>query len=121
MIRKPDLRAEWAFIRAHWVKGYKGSRFARACGAEHYNDVQTRIARHLAHSCSVLVACDPDSPAVLWGFACWHRSTLHFVAVAPELRGHGIARDLLAGLSFDRTSHEGWRGLPVVPLEAWPQ
>ena len=118
MIR-PYLAADYGFCRALWVRGYGKSRFARACGP-HYDEVQTRIVRRLVAESSCLVACDEEDAAVLWGFVCWSGSCLHFVGVAREMRGSALSTALMAGLEFDRASHEGWRTLPFTPQEGWP-
>jgi hypothetical protein len=120
MIRRYEF-GDWGFVRALWVRSYDRSTFAKACGRELYDEIETRIARRLIGrpTSTTLVACDQEAPAVLWGFVCYEKTCLHFVGVERGMRGHGVARDLLAGLDLDRTSHEGWRGLPWTPQEAW--
>lgn len=117
LYRKDD----WRFVRAIWTRSYQRSTFSRAVGRSLYDLVQTRIIRGCVDDGTVLVACDETSPDTLWGFVCYRGTTAHAVVVAKEMRGNGVARDLLSGVDkkFDRASHEGWRGLPWVPQEAW--
>ena len=62
---------------------------------------------------SVLIACLPDAPTVLVGWAAVEaETTIHYIYVRAEFRHHGVATALLA--AFPGISHYSTRTKPTL-------
>ncbi len=60
-------------------------------------EMQARITR-LLHRSKVVVACDPEDPDFIIGWACTENGTLHYVFVRHAFQLAGVCTRLLAGL-----------------------
>jgi len=60
----------------------------------YYHDI---ILKKILNNCTLLVACDPDDPDVIWGYVAFDRENpvLHFVYVKGAFRRMGIGTRLM--------------------------
>ena len=89
----------------------------------YYHDI---ILKKILNNCTLLVACDPDDPDVIWGYVAFdaENPVLHFVYVKGAFRRLGIGTRLL------REFMDGLFGDPLEPVvvshrteslfKAWP-
>ena len=89
----------------------------------YYHDI---ILKKILTKCTLLVACDPDDPDVIWGYVAFdaENPVLHFVYVKGAFRRMGIGTRLL------RQFMNGLFGDPLEPVivshrteslfKAWP-
>ena len=96
------------FVVDSWVKSYQSYALSRDC--EHCNNAgriyrgnrflrgHKRLIRDiLARSgTALLVACHPDDPEPILGWACSENGVLHYVFVKKDVRRVGVASALLA-------------------------
>ena len=94
----------------------------------YYHDI---ILKKILTNCTLLVACDPEDPDVIWGYVAFDPKdpVLHFVYVKGAFRRMGIGTRLMEE-AFDRCNGS-WSQIenhPVVVshrteslFKAWPQ
>jgi GNAT superfamily N-acetyltransferase len=94
----------------------------------YYHDI---ILKKILTNCTLLVACDPEDPDVIWGYVAFDQvdPVLHFVYVKGAFRRMGIGTRLMEE-AFDRCNGS-WSQIedhPVVVshrteslFKAWPQ
>lgn len=87
------------FVLSSWLKSYRPS--CPLVSDEVYFREQKRLILHLLEDTSVVLACDPVDPGVIWGYLVGAAhpdgfGVVHFVYVKHALRRFGIARALLA-------------------------
>lgn len=81
-----------SFILATWIRsamqssGLSKLRFIRLC---------IPIIEHQLRLDSFRVACAPDAPNTIYGWACYRDSVVQYVYVVKDLRGHGIFESLI--------------------------
>ena len=86
----------------------------------YYHDI---ILKKILTNCTLLVACDPDDPDVIWGYVAFteENPVLHFVYVKGAFRRLGIGTRLLseAGLILDEPVVVSHRTESL--FKAWPE
>lgn len=92
-----------AFIENSWRSTMLATS-PQAMGADpkHFHAEMTRMFEHIFTHARVRVACDPQDPDTLVGFACFTGPELHFVYVAGPFRKLGVVPMMLAGLDISR-------------------
>lgn len=84
------------FVAASWFASYfKGGECPRLTHEEYKASVAPLLDAILRRS-EVFVACVPNFPDEILGYAVFEGPALHFVYVKDAFRRHGIAQDLLA-------------------------
>ena len=97
-IRPFDRLSDEDFVYATWIKSFRDSPYARAIPTPLYTIGQrSRICAILDGAETIIhVACDPDTPELIYGYAVWgNRDMLHYVYVKGQYRKLGIAKALL--------------------------
>jgi GNAT superfamily N-acetyltransferase len=92
------------FVMTSWLESYhQGSRVARATRWADYREPMRRIVRRLLRRSVCLVACDPEEPSHLLGFAVGERDRrrliLHYLYVRQTRRRSGLATMLVGELA----------------------
>ena len=89
----------------------------------YYHDI---ILKKILNKCTLLVACDPEDPDVIWGYVAFDQvdPVLHFVYVKGAFRRMGIGTRLLseAGLILDEpviVSHRTESLFKAFPNVKW--
>lgn len=84
------------FIYSSWIKSYKNSSFARAVPSPLYEMGQRhRIKKILENEkTNILIACDPTTPELIFGYIIFDDITLHYLYVKSKYRQMGIATAL---------------------------
>ena len=89
----------------------------------YYHDI---IIKKILTKCTLLVACDPEDPDVIWGYVAFDQvdPVLHFVYVKGAFRRMGIGTRLLseAGLILDEpvvVSHRTESLFKAFPNVKW--
>ena len=94
----------------------------------YYHDI---ILKKILTNCTLLVACDPEDPDVIWGYVAFDGNgpspVLHFVYVKGAFRRMGIGTRLLSEALQDWTGSFKTENHPVVVshrteslFKAWP-
>lgn len=110
---KPEHRS---YILSTWVKSYESSvRRLTVAGMRIQTDVyragESKLAEKYWHISGVLVS--PGDEYTIHGWVCASAGRLWHVYVPPQLRGNGVARELVeqsAGKQY--ATHKPW---PTVP------
>lgn len=129
---RPLAETDRAYVVSTWQHNYADA--AGVVGAEREAwrvEVGRMLAALLAGGAACVVACDDADPDTIVGWAIASRATktLHFVYVRAELRGTGIARQLveavgpIAAYSLQRANRRraappGWAFRPSFTLGA---
>lgn len=96
--------SEEALVYQTWVRTFRSSLFAKAVARGLYESRQTdRIRTILSRGGKILVACAPEEPDVVLGWAVVEGDgekphVLHYVHVKEHLRRLGIATQLVQAL-----------------------
>ena len=94
------------YVAKTWVETYrKAGQWSKGMTDGVYYPAHRNLANHLIGQASTVVACNPDHPTHLLGFACGERRndvlTMHFVCVKFALRGFGVARLMMEAFEYD--------------------
>lgn len=99
------------FIYATWIKGYRGSSYARAVPTPLYNRLQRkRIDRLLEHGANIRVAANRVVPEQIYGYCVTQDNTLHWIYVKSNYRLQGVGKALLSHLEREQPifyTHKG--------------
>jgi hypothetical protein len=123
-VLRPAEEDDLGFVIASWVQSYRQQALARDAGAA-YPRQQRRIIQHLLEHANVLVACAPDEPRLILGYAVTGPQVVHYVYVKQDFRRIGIARALVrpylaAPTAFTHKTHHpialpaGWTYCPAA-------
>lgn len=89
------------FIWNSWLKSYRdNNELAKAIASETYFTEHRRLIGALCDRSAVLVACSPDHPEQIYGYAVFEAFTgpmlvMHYIYVKQTYRRFGIASELL--------------------------
>lgn len=101
------LAGDIPFILDSWMSSYRQSYHVRGVEGPVYYREQRRVCETLLLRASTLVACDPESPSTIWGWAVAEEVdeslVLHFVYVRGGFQDLGIGSHLVA--TFLRASN----------------
>ena len=109
-----DLRPfdadDTAFMFKTWLRSYRYAPPSRGIGNDDfYTGHHAVIERILDRpSTRIVVACLPESPTVILGYAVADGNVLHYVLTKENFRRFGVGSALLSALEFDgppRLSH----------------
>lgn len=122
---RPAKPEDMAFVVDAWRRSFEGSPAVRGADREHYRIEMTRTIRRLLDTAECRVACNPDDPDQLVGFAAFNGPELHYAYTKQDFRGMGVARDLLEGAhikaytfrSNNARPPEGWRYTPRFTID----
>lgn len=96
------------FVKATWAKSlYNGSSYYSPMDSKTFLMEQTRVIQNilLKASISLRVACLPDDPSIVLGYAVlnWENSRpiLNYIYVKGSFRQQGIANKLLEGADIE--------------------
>lgn len=93
------------YVIQSWVRANQGTAAAKSCHRVYYSEHHATVAALLRRpTVHLTVACLPDDPDALMGWAVTEPDTIHYVLVRAEARRQGIARQLLSVLGFSRES-----------------
>jgi hypothetical protein len=104
------------FVFDSWLRSYKADKIPHKKGRElrkFFEVMRTRIAGLLERSI-VMVCCNPDEQAQIFGWAACEKDTCHYVYVKRAYRKMGIAGMLV--LPRTQFTH-----VTKLALEAFPQ
>ena len=130
---RPSVPDDEGCLVSTWLKGYSRSdevmeRFPGACqdgSQDHvrYWRVYQPIVEALVRQSDVRVVCDPeratyepDSPAVIWAWACMSPDAVHWVCVKRSAAKAGLAADIVKDLLGDRLEREQRTTFELVDL-----
>lgn len=100
---RAGLEDDRDFILATWLRGYRhGSSFARRIRDGIFYRHHHPIATALLSRSNVLVAHDPEAPAVIYGYLVWEPGAVHWSYVKEDFRRYGIATALLYASSLPK-------------------
>lgn len=92
---RPYSSADMPYVRSTWERCYRPrivSHVSKRVFQEHHIEIIGRLLK----GCVTIVACDPKVPESITAWACGAPgSTLHYAYVPLNLRGNGIARELI--------------------------
>lgn len=88
------------FVFSSWLESYKDSKLARAVRTTTYLQRHHELVERLLERPDVRlrVAHPVGDPVVILGWAVVEGSTLHYVLVKHQFRGHGLARSLVGAV-----------------------
>lgn len=96
------------FIFNSWLKSYRNSLFAKPISNTVFFAEHHKVIEKLAKTSQILVACNKEDPAQIYGYACAERVdgvfVLHYIYVKQHFRRFGIGKLLLN--SFDHNFEE---------------
>lgn len=88
------------FILDSWLSSFRQSYHVRGLEGPVYYNEQRRVAETLLQRATVLVACDPESPTTIWGWAIGEEVdsflVVHFVYVRGGFQDYGIGGHLVS-------------------------
>lgn len=88
------------FILDTWLSSHRQSHHVRGIEGVVYYREQRRVAETLLQRATTLVACDPESPTTIWGWAIAEEVdaylVLHFVYVRGGFQDVGIGTKLVS-------------------------
>jgi GNAT superfamily N-acetyltransferase len=120
---RPGRPADARFVLDSWARSFRRSPFAGCVPEDLYPSVVRATATRLLATGTLEVACNPDEPDQILGWALREPGRLHYVYVKDPWRRDGIARDLLARAplqSFTHRTPAGDRLLArVAPWLTW--
>lgn len=94
------------FVKSTWLSSYHdralGSLAVSALTWARYKTLMRPLCSALLERGVLVVACDPDMPAVLYGWALGEGGevpVLHYAYVRPERRRYGLYRELHSRIS----------------------
>ena len=107
---RPFEADDTAFLFRTWLTSYRFSPASRGIGnTDYYAGHHAVIERIVASPTSrAVVACLPESPNVILGYAVADGNVLHYVLTKENFRRFGVASALLSALDFSeppRLSH----------------
>jgi GNAT superfamily N-acetyltransferase len=94
ILLRPGTSEDHPFVVDSWLQSYRASAIARDAGRAYLHDMKWIVRAWLARA-ALLVACDPEQPGAIWGWAVTRDAVLFYVYVRQEFRRQGIARALL--------------------------
>lgn len=100
---RPVEEADMGFVVKGWIHSYHdGTETMRAVPWTRFKREQRAVIRDCLERGACIVACDPEDPATLYGFAAgWDDlgvGVAHYVYVMQTRRGMGLARALVREL-----------------------
>jgi len=81
------------FILSSWLKSYRSS--VPLVSDDIYFEYHKAYVTNLILKSTIIVACDPDYPSSIYGYAVTEPEIVHYVYVKHTLRRFGIATALL--------------------------
>lgn len=101
--------ADLKFIRSSWLESYAESSLAHTLVPPLYRLRWGAIIDALIERSQIVVACDAESPGVVWGWLCWeslaldpprirHPAVAHYAYVKDGARKQGVLRALTTHL-----------------------
>lgn len=88
------------FLVSTWIQSAFRNGLAAHVSNEIYYRRQRALVLRLLATDSVLVACDPEAPDVVFGWVCYRPGVLHHVVTKAAFKGLGIGRQLLERAGF---------------------
>lgn len=93
------IASDIPFIMNAWLSSFRQSYHVRGLEGPVYYNEQRRVAETLLQRASVLVACDPESPTTIWGWAIGEEVdcylVVHFIYVRGGFQDLGIGTHLV--------------------------
>lgn len=83
------------FIYSSWLKSYRQSDFSKKTPNNIYYTFQKSRIDRLAKDATILIACSPDNPQQIYGYAIGTSEVFHYVYVKYTYRKLGVAKRLL--------------------------
>lgn len=114
LLVRPSTAADAAFILDSWLKSYRTA-LDHVPGPIYWRFQRETVERLLSRS-EVLVACNPESPEQVFGYAVAESRgpvrVIHYLYVKHPFRGMGIGRSLLGligghGAHYTHHTHAG--------------
>jgi len=106
-LRRADEK-DISFIFNSWLKSYRNSLFAKSVSNTIYFSEHHKIVEKLAKTSEIIIACNPDDPEQIYGYACAEKIDgifcLHYIYVKQPFRRLGVGNFLLN--AFDRDISE---------------
>jgi ribosomal protein S18 acetylase RimI-like enzyme len=99
-----------SFIFNSWLKSYRDSAFAKSITNTIYFNEHHKLLEDLLKTCNVLVACNNENPADIYGYSVTETVegffVLHFVYIKHTYRQLGLGKKLMqeAGADFTKAS-----------------
>lgn len=87
---RPYADTDESFVCSSWIRSYKCNGSPWTPAAVHHRLITATIERD-----TTLVAHAPGDPNLIYGYACGVRGQLHYMFVKLDMRGYGIARELV--------------------------
>lgn len=104
---RPYSDSDFNIVIDSWTKSFRGSDFSKNMRSGMYKDYMISHIKSLLERSEVAVACDPDDPNYIFGWACGNQigrskiPQLHYVWIKEAFREHGIARALLHSFGIE--------------------
>lgn len=129
-IRKYDSDIDIDGILYLYLKSFAHSSYGRSRGAhvdgsdaerKYWAEHREVVLKLLANSDTVII-CDPESPTVIWAFACVRGDVLHYIVVKRKFRE--FAQEMFAALLGDRLDRaimytHCLQGTGLTPPKGW--
>jgi hypothetical protein len=121
IVIRPAVETDLALIYSSWLRSYWNATAAHSGVA--YSDYQrgqrARIDRLLA-KCGARIACNPEAPDTIMGWACADGFALHYVYTRQIYRHMGVAALAMGSLAGVTHMTPGFaRCFPNVPFNPY--
>lgn len=90
--------SDWNCILKSWLRAYRAT---RPSWRDYYQQKHHEIEVYRARGANFTIACDPEDPTTIFGWACGEPPVIHFVYVKPYFRSQGIAKALVKSILGD--------------------
>lgn len=87
---RAKLAQDWG--GTYWDHKLVDHRVTRAV----YDEFHRTVIDRLLDTTAVVVACSPERPTTIYGWACGEPGRLHYAHVSSECRGRGLGRTMVS-------------------------
>ncbi len=103
---RPALPDDLNFIKATMLRGlYYGCSFYNKMDKEAFFDNYSRVVSSLLAASDIIVACDPQMPEVILGYAIINGGVLHYCYTKSAFRKQGIQKHILRNIPVFACTH----------------
>lgn len=117
---RPFLASDKPFLFSTMLRGlYHGNSFYNEIEQDAFYANYSNVVERLLERATVSVACLPDEPDVILGYAITTPGVLHYCFTKHAFRHQGIQRKLWADAKIKSCSHLTHSVMPIKLLKQW--
>ena len=102
---RPAVPEDLPYILSTWLRPAWFSPAWRMIPHDVFFGTYRPVVISLLQRANTMVACDPECPEVIWGYATTEGPYLHWVHTKANLQGYGVATRLLRDRRIEHISH----------------